>query len=151
MCTTLTKLMRVCRIFIFVLPLLAFISCARPQESESPTTVLRAYIEAYNNRDIAGLKKTFSKQTIKMYEKSAEKNQTSIDDVVKGQFEHAPADKITLSVETGAEKIAGDSATVEIRDNAEAKWETMPLVREEGVWKIALDRYVIQIMNRKSG
>ena len=39
------------------------------------------------------------------------------------------------------ENIAGERATVEVKNKLADKWATLPFIKEDGVWKIALDEY----------
>ena len=50
------------------------------------------------------------------------------------------------SVEYRDEKIDGDKATLQVK-NSSGSWETVPFVREEGVWKIDKISQVNQMMH----
>lgn len=68
---------------------------------------------------------------------SAKQQKKEIDDVLK---EFVEGD---LPFENGVpemrnEKIDGDTATIEVK--AEGKWDETPLVKEDGIWKIAFDK-----------
>jgi hypothetical protein len=42
--------------------------------------------------------------------------------------------------ETRNEKIDGDTATLEVKDDKKDKWETIHFAKEDGEWKLALDK-----------
>ncbi len=44
--------------------------------------------------------------------------------------------------ETRNEKIDGDKATLEVKDDITGKFDVMPFVKEDGGWKIALDEFM---------
>ena len=61
-----------------------------------------------------------------------------------------PAAKIDKIPETRNEKITGDNATIELHNEDANRWDMMYFVKEDGVWKIALDRTVEEML-RKNG
>jgi hypothetical protein len=50
--------------------------------------------------------------------------------------------------ETRNEKIEGDKATLEIKDDKMDKWDTVPFVREDGQWKIAIFDQMAEMMEK---
>jgi hypothetical protein len=73
----------------------------------------------------------------------------TIDKMIASQLEN-PAAKVDKMPETRNEKISGDSATMELKNEDANRWDTMYFVKEDGAWKIALDR-TIEEMLRKNG
>ncbi len=51
-------------------------------------------------------------------------------------------DKDEKLPETRNEKITGDTATLEVKNDKTGKWDTLPFVKENGEWKIALDKFL---------
>jgi len=67
----------------------------------------------------------------------------TVDDIVKRETLVSP-DQTT--VEYKDEKINGDKATLAVK-NSYGSWETVPFVKEDGVWKIDKKGYADQIQN----
>ncbi len=127
--------MKIYQSLIIALTTLWFIGCggaANTPQIASPTDVLKSYIDASDRKDLAAVKQTFSKGTIKMYEDAAQKRQISVDEVVKDQFELASSAELKSKLESGKETIEGDTATVEVKDNSTGNLERIPFVKEDG-------------------
>ncbi|MEP6925016.1 MAG: hypothetical protein ABI954_11175 [Pyrinomonadaceae bacterium] len=104
--------------------------------ANSPTESLKTFIQALNNQDVEVLKNTLSKKSLTMIAASAKAQKKSLDEVLKkgdGSF-------LKDAVEFKNEKIKGEIASVEAKDPAGANWLTMPMVKEEGAWKMAFDK-----------
>lgn len=142
--------MKIYQTIIIALVALWFIGCgaANAPQTASPTDVLKTYIEASDRKDLAAVKQTFSKGTMKMYEDAAQKRQISIDEVIKDQFELASSAELKSKLELGKETIESDTAMVEVKDNTTGNLERIPFVKEDGVWKVALDKFMEDLMNK---
>lgn len=142
--------MNTCQTIIIALVGLWFIGCnsAATVPIASPTDVLKTYVEASDRKDLAAVKQTFSKGTMKMYEDAAQKRQISIDEVIKDQFELASSAELKSKIQPGKETIEGDTATVEAKDSQTGETEKIPFVKEDGVWKLAFDKYMENLMDR---
>jgi hypothetical protein len=110
--------------------------------------VYRAYVAAHNRKDAEGMKQTFSADTMKMYEFMAQRDKTSVNGVIEGQFKAAPPNMQTLQIEFGKEEIDGDTATVESKNITTNEIGKMPCVRENGQWKLALDKFVMETLRK---
>jgi len=121
---------------------LSFVSfgCARSEPS-SPHQTFETYIRAMKAKDYSSMKVLLSDSTIKMHETEAKSMGTNVDDIIKRQSLIAPDQK---TVEYRNEKIDGDKATLQYK-NSYGQWDTMPFVREDGVWKIDKKSYAVQI------
>jgi PBP1b-binding outer membrane lipoprotein LpoB len=142
--------MKIYQTVVITLIGLLFIGCrteTTPQ-TPSPTDVLKAYIEASDRKDLAAVKKTFSKGTMKMYEDAAQKRQISVDEVIKDQFESPSSGELKSKIQSGKETIEGDIATVEAKNNVTGELEKIPFVKEDGVWKIAFDKFLEDVINK---
>lgn len=101
--------------------------------SLNPTDTLKAFISAYQKKDVDEMKKYLSKGSLDMFQKTAElqgkteKELMTSDDM---PFKDMP--------EMRNEKIEGDTAAVEVK--VEGKWEKTRLVKENGSWKLAFDK-----------
>ena len=95
------------------------------------------------------MKQTLSKTSLAMMEASAKEQGVTVDKMIQAQLEN-PSSKTDKMPETRNEKISADSATLELHNEDANRWDTMYFVKEDGAWKIALDR-TIEEMLKKSG
>ncbi len=100
----------------------------------SPTATFRTFYDAAKNGNTDGIKRSMSAKTLDMMQKGAAKENKSIDEAFKEMIKDAPA----AIPETRNEKIDGEKATLEVKDDKMDKWDTVPFVRENGEWKIAI-------------
>src|SRR5438105_6251114 len=133
-------------LFVALMVMLAIAGC---RSGSSPTATFKAFFEAQQKKDVAGMKKNLSKTSLAIMEKSAKEQNMTIDDAIKQQLE-SPASKTDKIPETRNEKINGNEATLELHNEDTNKWDTMYFAKEDGAWKIALDR-TIEEMLRKTG
>ena len=77
-----------------------------------------------------------------MSEQEAKAQGVSVDEIVKRETLFNP-DQTT--VEFRNEKAEGDRATLEVK-NSFGVWETVPFVKEDGVWKIDKKGYADQML-----
>ena len=128
--------MKIYQTIIIAFAALFIFSCNAAQKTASPTETLRTFLEASRKKDVETVKKTLSRETLEIAEKSAREHNTTVDALLK-------KDDVQISDELPEirnEKIEGDAATVEIKDAANG-YETLPFVKEDGRWKIAFDKY----------
>ena len=122
--------------------ILAASACSLLNRS-TPTATFKAFYEASNKKDVSGMKKTLSKGTLDMFDKLAKEQNKSTDELLKS-FDKE--DKNQKMPETRNEKINGDTATLEVKNDKTDKWDTLPFVKENGEWKIALDKFLEDLM-----
>src|SRR4051812_47015880 len=118
----------------FVLTLLAaflFVGCNSGQTptANSPSDAFKAYVAAHNRKDAEGMKQMFSADTMKMYEAAAQRDKTSVNEVIEGQFKATPANMQTLQMELMKEEIEGDTAVVEAKNTVTNEIAKMLCVR----------------------
>ena len=111
----------------------------------SPTTTFKAFVEAQKNKDVAGIKKRLSRKTLTMAENSALAQKKTVDQAIADDFPAAQAQK---SPEMRNEKITGDSATLEVYYESAKEWQTIYFVKEDGDWKIALDKTIDEMLKK---
>ncbi len=116
------------------------LACSR--FGSSPTATLKTYFEALQKKDAAGLKKTLSKGTLDMFEQfaKAQKPPKTLDEALQTGLASATAGDSNKMPETRNEKIDGEKATLEVKNDKSGAWETVPFVKEDGDWKIAFDQ-----------
>lgn len=108
--------------------------------TSTPTAAFKAYYEAIKEKDTDDLKHLFSKATMSMMEAQAKQTNKQLDDVLKEGLEEASKEVPETLPETRNEKIDGETATLEVKDDKKDKWETLHFVREDGDWKISFER-----------
>ena len=121
-----------CALFVFGC------SSLQQQQAKSPTEVLKTLNEASKTKDVAAIKNSVSKGTLNLIEETAKAQNTTVDDLLKKE-NGAPFKELP---EMRNEKIEGDSATIELKNTKSDDWETVPFVKEDGVWRLALDKYL---------
>ncbi len=111
---------------------------SQPAVTGSPSEVLKSFTEATQKKDIETIKKTLSKGTLKVSEESAKKQNISLDEMLM-KIENTKDKKLP---EVRNEKIDGDTATVEVKNEGSGEYDVMPFVKEDGSWKLALDLFM---------
>ena len=135
--------------FQHILVLLAaflLIGCKSNQTAaNSPADILKQYVAASQRQDIAAMKALLSKGSLDLIEKSAQTQGTTTDAILRREA----SVKIKTAPETRNEKIEGETATVEVKNETNGSFDmTMPFVRENGAWKIARDKYIEEILKK---
>ncbi len=118
--------------FIFVLLTCFSLACGERSRLSTPLETLKAYTQAIKKKDTTAMKLLLSDGSIKMAEQEARAQNRTLDDVVKNETLFSESQK---QLKYRNEKIDGDRATIEV-ENSFGSWDTVPFVREEGVWKI---------------
>ncbi len=132
--------MKIYQTIIIVLCAFFVFGCSQMQspQTKSPTEVLKALNEASKAKDAAAIKDSVSKGTLNLIEESAKAQNTTVDELLK-KDNGAPFKELP---EMRNEKIEGDTATIELKNTTSNDWETVPFVKEDGIWKLALDKYL---------
>ncbi len=128
------------RLLIFSLAI--SIAACTPQRPATPKETFMTYIKALKAKDYTTMKLLLSDATIKMHEKEAKAQGVTVDDIVKR--ETLLSEKQT-AVEYRNEKVDADKASIQVK-NSYGSWETVPFVREDGVWKIDKQGYADQMI-----
>jgi hypothetical protein len=89
------------------------------------------------------MKKHLSKGTLDMFDKLAKAQNKTADDMLKDVDKDSKDEKLP---ETRNEKINGDTATLEVKNDKSEKWDTLPFVKEKDEWKIAMDKFIEDMM-----
>lgn len=134
---------------IFAFLAFVFTSCQQTQQNQtqnkepqkdSPIGVLKTFTEAKNNKDAEAMKQTLSKGTLETISEVAKANDSTLEEFLK-RGNTTPLNKPEMP-ETRNEKIAGETATVEIRRSSTDKWRTLTFVKEDNRWKMDLNKYM---------
>lgn len=123
-------------------------ACGGNQPSaNSPSETLQRYFEASQKGDVAAMKRLLSKGSLELIEKSARLQNTTGDELLRRESEV----EIKRAPETRNEKIEGETATVEVKNETTGKFDMkLPFVREDGAWKLARDKYIEEVMRKAS-
>jgi cytochrome oxidase Cu insertion factor (SCO1/SenC/PrrC family) len=121
---------------------LFLVSCAGESRPSTPTDTFKAYTAAIKKKDLTTMKLLLSESSRKMHEQEARARGVTLDDVIKTQTLFK---EDQTSVKFRNEKIDGDRATLEVQ-NSYGDWETLPFVKEEGIWKIDKQGFADQII-----
>jgi hypothetical protein len=109
----------------------------------SPTATFKKFFEATKKGDPAAIRKTLSKGSLEMFDKVAKEQNKTTDEMMK---EVNKDGKSETTPETRNEKIDGDSATLEVKNEKTGKWDSLPFIKENGEWKIAFDKFVENVL-----
>lgn len=113
--------------------------------ADSPGAALKQYVAASQKGDVAAMKALLSKGSLELIEKSAKLQNASADDLLRRES----SVKIQKAPETRNEKIEGETATVEVKNETTGEFDmVMPFVREDGAWKLARDKYIADLMKK---
>mgnify|MGYP001385532925 CR=1 FL=1 len=119
--------------FILILALFGMLACSSGETTpESPIETFKTYTKAIKNKDITTMKLLLSKDSMRMNEMEAKSRGIPVDDVVKNETLFSENQR---TVKMRSEKIDGDKATLEV-ENSFGAWETVPFIKEDGVWKL---------------
>src|SRR5882672_9196236 len=131
-------------IFLTLIAALALAGC---KSTPAPSATFKAYFESQKKKDIPAMKQTLSKTSLAMMEASAKQQGLTVDKMIATQLEN-PSAKVDKMPETRNEKITGDNATLELHNEDANRWDTMYFVKEDSVWKIALDRTIEELLKK---
>lgn len=102
---------------------------------KTPTEAYKTFAVATINKDVATIKQSISKGSLQFIEASAKQQNKTVEEMfIGGEVENIER-KIP---EIRNEKIEGDTATIEVK-NEMGIYDTIPLIKENGEWKVALD------------
>jgi hypothetical protein len=127
---------------LLVILAVALLASCGDRQPATPVETFQTYVKAFKKKDIKTMKLLLSNATIKMHEQEAKSQNTTVDEIIKRETLLAEGQK---GVDYKDEKIDGDKATLQFK-NSFGAWETMPFIREEGVWKIDKQGYAQQMI-----
>lgn len=110
----------------------------------SPMETIKVLNEAAKTKNTEAIKRVVSKGTLALMEKTAQEQKTTVDELLK-KDDGAPFEELP---EMRNEKITGETATVEVKNNESGEWTALPFVKEDGVWKVAIDKYVERLQKK---
>lgn len=120
------------------LALITFVAACGAATSgpNSPSGVSKRFIEAARAKDVKTFKALLSKKSLESIEKDAKEANMSADEMIT-KLLGQDLFKGTGAIKVRNEKITGDKATVEIKDD-KGKWLENDLVKEDNNWKVSI-------------
>ena len=106
------------------------------ENNSTPTDAVKTFAEGLKNREPEKVKSVLTGNSMKMLEMGAKASDMTVDEFIKSGKASEGMKEIK---EFRNEKIEGETASVETRHDG--RWESFSLVREDGVWKLALDKH----------
>lgn len=100
----------------------------------TPTAAFKSFYEAAKSNNVEGIKRSVSSKTLEMMTREAAKENKSLDDSIKDTAKGAPSS----FPETRNEKIDGNKAKLEFKDDKMEGWTTATFIKENGEWKLAI-------------
>ena len=108
------------------------------KKNSSPTATAQAFYQSFKDKDVEAYKRTVSKEGLQVLANRAGAMEKTLDDYIRMEL-NKPGITLPDKLETRNEKIEGDRATLELK-NIEGGWNTVPLVKEDGQWKVSVDK-----------
>lgn len=121
-----------------------FLACGEGAKLATPLETLKAYTQAIKKKDTTAMKLLLSDGSLKMAEQEAKAQNRTLDDVIKNETLFSESQK---QLRFRNEKIDGDRAAIEV-ENSFGSWDTVPFVKEEGVWKIDKQALANQLLEQ---
>lgn len=115
------------------------------QPEDTPASAIKAVSEASNKNDAAALKQLFNRKSLEMVAGQAKENGKTVDETLLKQQIVTLAKSAT---EGRNQHVEGDSATVEIRTSKTGPWQKIFFTKEDGRWKIAMDKFMEEIVRQ---
>ncbi|MBA3805408.1 MAG: DUF4878 domain-containing protein [Acidobacteria bacterium] len=102
----------------------------------TPTKTFMAFYEASKNKNVPAVMSTLSKESVDFLTAEAKKENKTLEAALTESLK--TSDVPTNAPETRNEKIDGDKATLEVKDDKGNKWDTFNFAKENGEWKIKI-------------
>lgn len=132
------------KIILFIFLTLLMISCRSADTPQTPLDTLKTYLQAIKKKDVNKMKALLSEGSIKMATEEAKAQNIPVDEVILRETLFT-ADQKTLKFRN--EKIDGDNATIEVETSPNL-FDRVPFVKENGIWKIAKDKFADEIQKQ---
>jgi phage terminase small subunit len=123
--------MRILLVFTSLLLVVTMLTACGSDAPSTPVETFKTYVKAIRAKDTKAMKVLLSDATLKMHDQEAKAQNISVDEIIKRETLLAEGQR---NVEYRNEKIDGDKATLQVKSSG--FWQTIPFVREDGVWKI---------------
>ncbi|MBV9958013.1 MAG: hypothetical protein JO360_06300 [Acidobacteria bacterium] len=112
---------------------------AQSGNQSTPTLAYKALYEAVKKKDPEAINKVLSTGTQEMMKTYAGMQKKTYNEVIEnGLTETTFAPKLP---ESRNEKITGNVAILEVKNEKTGAWDALPFAKEDGQWKLAIDTY----------
>lgn len=115
------------------------------QQTNSPAGTFKAIAEAAGKKDVESLRQLYSRKSLDMFSSQAKEQGKTLEDVLLNQRTTTIA-KTTMELRN--QIIDGPNATIEVLAAKGGRWETVYFILEDGHWKIAMDRYMEEMIRQ---
>jgi len=102
----------------------------------TPTEAGESFYNAVKAKDKAAFRQLMSKDSMEILNAAAQEKKMTMDDLLDKEFFINAA--MPAKLEQRGEKITGDKATTEMKDD-KGEWSPMTFVKEGGAWKVSLE------------
>jgi len=109
---------------------------ASTAKQTTPTEAGESFYNAVKAKDKATFKSLMSKDSMEILNAAASEKKMTMDDLLDKEFFVNAA--MPAKIEQRNEKITGDKATTEMKDD-KGEWSPMTFVKEGGMWKVSLE------------
>jgi hypothetical protein len=110
----------------------------------TPLQTINSLSTASKSKDLVTIKRRLNKGSLALFEETAGGQGLTIDELLSRKG-GAP---LATMADARNEKIEGEKASVEVQDSTTETYETIPLIKEDGEWKVALDIYMETLRQR---
>jgi uncharacterized lipoprotein YehR (DUF1307 family) len=105
-------------------------------KQSTPTEAGESFYNAVKAKDKAAFRQLMSKDSMEILNAAASEKKMTMDDLLDKEFFVNAA--MPAGLEQRGEKITGDKATTEMKDD-KGEWSPMTFVKEAGAWKVSLE------------
>ena len=112
--------------------------------SLSPSETLKVFNKASNDKDVEKIRSVLSKETLEMVDANAKEQGKTFEELIK-ESDEMPAIE---TPEIRNEKIDGDKASIEVKNGVTGNFDSVPFVKENGVWKINFKKFIEDNMKK---
>ncbi len=131
--------MKLLKLIMIAICAFAIIACKTTPPVATPTEVFKAQNEARKRKDGAAMKTNLSKISVEMIDKASKAQNKTVEEML---VLDVPGMTAPENFEFRNEKIEGDTAIVEVKSEGIDDWSRVPFVKEDGRWKLALDKLI---------
>lgn len=103
--------------------------------SDTPTEAYKRLFSAVKEKNVENIKSSISKKTQELAAFTAERQKSPIEKVYENGFTGTTFSPTLPEIRD--ERVKGCWAAVEVRNSKDQRWEDLPYVQEDGVWKLA--------------
>ena len=106
------------------------------QGEDSPTKAYERLYAAVKSKNTDAIEASLSKKSIDFAKNAAAQYKKPLETVLENGFTGTTFAKSLPQIRD--ERVNGDMGAVEVHNDKENKWEDLPFIRENGVWKLAV-------------